>query len=112
MGKKNLQRTTAVFRHAIQSGRATFNPAAEMRGVLKHKKVSHHSMIKPEILPEFLKALTNGLIRQYLPKKKDLSLHSQEELDLIANQLNLRPRKILGFLVPSEVLWKSVALTN
>lgn len=55
---------------------------------------------------------TNGLIRQYLPKKTDLSVHSQEELDFIAEQLNLRPRKTLGFLAPSEVLWKSVALTS
>lgn len=55
---------------------------------------------------------TNGLIRQYLPKKTDLSLHSQEKLDRIANQLNQRPRKILGFFTPSEVLWRSVALTD
>lgn len=55
---------------------------------------------------------TNGLIRQYLPKKTDLSVHSQEELDFLASQLNQRPRKILGFFTPSEVLWKSVALTD
>ena len=46
----------------------------------------------------------NGLIRQYLPKGIDLSLHSQEELDEIALSLNRRPRKRFGFKCPIEVL--------
>ena len=46
----------------------------------------------------------NGLIRQYLPKGTDLSLHSQEELDEIALSLNRRPRKRFGFKCPIEVL--------
>ena len=47
---------------------------------------------------------TNGLIRQYLPKGADLSLYSQEDLNAIAFQLNTRPRKVLGFRTPLEVL--------
>lgn len=46
----------------------------------------------------------NGLIRQYLPKGTDLSLHSYEELDEIALSLNRRPRKHFGFKCPIEVL--------
>lgn len=60
MASKTLQRIGAVFRFAIQTGRATYNPAADMRGALKAKKVEHHKMISPDDLPEFLKALTAG----------------------------------------------------
>lgn len=55
---KALQRMSAVFRYAIQTGRATYNPAADMKGVLKSRKVKHHPMIMPDEMPEFLRALT------------------------------------------------------
>lgn len=45
---------------------------------------------------------TNGLVRQYLPKKTDLGLKSQEELDAIAEELNGRPRKCLNYRTPAE----------
>ncbi len=46
---------------------------------------------------------TNGLLRQYLPKGRDLSGFTQEELDAIAWKLNTRPRKSLGFKCPAEL---------
>ena len=54
---------------------------------------------------------TNGLLRQYLPKKADLSGFSQDELDQIALRLNQRPRKTLGFQTPADKLRASVAST-
>jgi len=45
---------------------------------------------------------TNGLLRQYFPKSSDLSLHSADDLDWVAAELNDRPRKRLGFKKPIE----------
>ena len=55
---------------------------------------------------------TNGLLRQYFPKRTDLSGYSQAELDKVALRLNQRPRKTLGFETPASRLRASVASTH
>ena len=55
---------------------------------------------------------TNGLLRQYFPKRTDLSVYSQSELDEVALRLNQRPRKTLGFETPESRLQASVATTH
>ena len=47
---------------------------------------------------------TNGLLRQYFPKGKDLSDYSQAYLNKIALRLNQRPRKTLGYECPADRL--------
>ncbi len=51
---KVLQRINAILRYAVQTGLATYNPAAEMKGVLKTRKVVHRAALSLEELPNFL----------------------------------------------------------
>ena len=54
----------------------------------------------------------NGLVRQYIPKKRDFASVTDDELFQIINKLNHRPRKCLDFKTPFEVFFKQpVALT-
>jgi len=54
---------------------------------------------------------TNGLLRQYFPRKTDLSVHSQADLDAVAARLNTRPRKTLRYEAPAARLATAVAST-
>ncbi|QIM17290.1 IS30 family transposase [Leucobacter insecticola] len=54
---------------------------------------------------------TNRLLRQYFPKGTDLSRHSPEELARVAQQLNTRPRKTLGWDTPAQRLNKLLQST-
>ena len=44
----------------------------------------------------------NGLLREYFPKKTDLNMITEEELQFVEDRLNNRPRKVLGFRTPME----------
>lgn len=55
---------------------------------------------------------TNGLLRQYFPKGKDVSHFTQRQLDAIALKLNTRPRQTLGWKTPAQALAAAVAMTG
>jgi len=56
---------------------------------------------------------TNGLLRQYFPKKCDFQSVSNQEMKHAMSKLNFRPRKTLRFKTPFEVFYHmSVALTS
>ena len=53
---------------------------------------------------------TNGLLRQYFPKGTDLSRWDNLELQAVADTINQRPRKRLGWKTPTEVLEEDLRL--
>ena len=65
-------------------------------GVLFYFATPHHSWERGT------NENTNGLIRQYLPKRTSMAHVTQADLDVIAAKLNTRPRKRLGFRTPEE----------
>ncbi|MFI7578692.1 IS30 family transposase [Micromonospora sp. NPDC049497] len=52
---------------------------------------------------------TNGLLRQYFPKRTDLSQHTAADLRAVEQRLNNRPRRILGWRTPDEVFHTALA---
>jgi integrase len=52
-----LQRITSVFRYAVQTGRMEINPATELRGTIKTRKVEHRPALNAKDMPEFLNKL-------------------------------------------------------
>jgi IS30 family transposase len=55
----------------------------------------------------------NGLIRQYIPKSRNLASVDETEVELVMDCLNNRPRKCLDFMSPFEVFFdQSIALQS
>lgn len=46
---------------------------------------------------------TNGLLRDYFPKGTNLRVHTVQDLARVSDQLNRRPRKVLGWRTPHEL---------
>jgi len=54
---------------------------------------------------------TNGLVRRYYPKKTDFSNVTEEQLEQLQNHLNNRPRKVLGYYTPNEMMQAEINKT-
>ena len=78
-----LQRCGAVFRYAIQTDRLRYNPATELAGVLKTRKVKSRPSMTREELPNFLKSIDN---------------YSGELVTILALRLT-----VLTFVRPAEI---------
>jgi len=52
---------------------------------------------------------TNGLVREYIPKKSSFEDIHQTEITIIQNRLNNRPRKIIKYYTPNEIFFKEVS---
>jgi IS30 family transposase len=55
---------------------------------------------------------TNRLLRQYFPRGADYSPLSEADLDLVADELNQRPRKTLDYRTPAEILNELIIATT
>lgn len=63
------QLCSQIFRYAIASGLAKYNPVPDLRGALKPRLKGHHAAITPDELPEFLRALEKNEVRMYIPTR-------------------------------------------
>ena len=59
IASRQRQRCDAIFKHAILTDRAGFNPASQLVGVLKTKRVEHRKALDKKELPEFFSKLEN-----------------------------------------------------
>lgn len=70
----------------------------EARGLVVHRRHRNPDLIlrSQESWQPGTAENTNGILRQYFPKKTDMATLTQAELDAVAHFLNARPRQTLG----------------
>lgn len=76
----------------------------------RHETISRHTGVRCYFATPYhswergLNEHTNGLVRQYFPKSSSLLDLSRKEIQFVEDALNNRPRKVLGYRTPREVL--------
>lgn len=123
--KKVERKTAQVVSQAVIDLLVPFSTKVHTITADNGREFAHHVTIAQSLDARFyfahpyaswergLNENTNGLIRQYFPKKHDFSTITDEEVAMAMNRLNNRPRKCLGFKTPRQVFYKlsTVALT-
>jgi transposase, IS30 family len=107
--EETLYRTTSILRHEPHPIRTiTADNGAEFH---MYKKLERHLRTKVYFATPHhaweraTNENTNGLLRQYLPKRTCLKALTQHRCNAIAEKLNNRPRLRLGFRTPNEVYY-------
>jgi IS30 family transposase len=98
----SLQSMPAQMRHSL-----TWDQGAEMAHYIQLRLDTGMAIYFCEPHSPWQRATnenTNGLLRQYFPKGTDLSRHHAHDLAAVASAINNRPRKVLGWRTPAEVL--------
>jgi transposase, IS30 family len=105
-----LNSIAAPMRHSL-----TYDQGKEMR---RHQQLAANTGVKVYFCDPHSPGQrgtcenTYGLLRQYLPKRADLSVYSQDELDASADSLNTRPRATHGFNTPLAVFDHLLAMAQ
>ncbi|VAW76121.1 Mobile element protein [hydrothermal vent metagenome] len=124
---KVIRKTSMCVTHAIIELLTPFKDWVDTLTADNGREFSGHVEIAKALDSEFyfahpfsswergLNENTNGLIRQYFPKRCDFTVITQQQVQMVVDKLNNRPRKCLGFKTPNEVFFgiePSVALTD
>jgi len=114
-----LHKTAEAVRHAIGEGLAPFIDRTHTITYDNGREFADHEGMARDLAARIyfahpyaswergLNENTNGLIRQYFPKARDLTTVTQREIEKVMDKLNHRPRKSLGYRTPYEVFFKT-----
>jgi len=113
------RKTAAAVRAAIVAGLTLHKNRVHTLTYDNGKELAEHEQIAKALGVEIyfahpysswergLNENTNGLLRQYFPKGQELTAVAREEIEHVADRLNHRPRKTLGFHTPYEVFFST-----
>jgi len=114
---KVMRKTAANVSDAIIGLLSALKPWVHTLTADNGREFAQHSYIAKKLKAKFyfahpyaswergLNENTNGLIRQYFPKKHDFTAITDYQIDHVMDKLNNRPRKCLGFKTPNEVFF-------
>ena len=111
--QKSAELVSRSIRHLLEPVAAKVLTLTSDNG----KEFARHQEISKALRAEFyfahpysswergLNENTNGLIRQYFPKKHDFTTITEKDISMVMSKLNNRPRKCLGFKTPNQVFF-------